>query len=68
MELPIEAVYHIHEQFVKRFNVNDVIDSVDFWDELLLTFMPKQSRVSNLREFRGLALMEVMSEWYLSCS
>ena len=64
--LPIAAVYVVTDLFQRRY-AGSSFESILSWTKIVLVFINKISKPKQMKDFRGISLLSVMSKWYMGC-
>ena len=64
--LPIAAVYIIADLFAKRYAGEDTED-IEAWRSVIMIFLQKVAKPTQMKHFRGISLLSVLSKWYMQC-
>jgi hypothetical protein len=64
--LPIAAVYIIADVFAKRY-AGELVENVEAWKTIIMIFLQKVAKPQQMKHFRGISLLSVMSKWYMQC-
>ena len=64
--LPIAAVYAVVDMFSLRYS-GEVVEDLETWRTVIMIFLQKVANPTQLKQFRGISLLSVMSKWYMQC-
>ena len=59
--LPVSAVYVVANLFEKRYS-GEVVEDITTWRSIIIVFLAKVVHPTKMQQFRGIALLSVMSK------
>ena len=63
LNLPLTVVAIVHSHFVARYR-GWWVEDLPQWRELLMFFLQKIKNVKNVKDYRGVTLLNLLSKWY----